>query len=141
MECRGDPRSVPPRCCSSSEDEKGGELHLLLSHEDDEFWRTTQTLNVKFLSSDPNHFVVGTDMGLVRHGTCPRVSPRLFAPKQRCVRPVKVNVMDFLPFGEPVFLGFIDISWCCPFKCLDCHFGIWKQKREAHTFLIGSPLC
>ncbi|XP_036755484.2 cytoplasmic dynein 2 intermediate chain 1 isoform X1 [Manis pentadactyla] len=78
-----------------------------LSHEDDEFWGTTQTLNVKFLPSDPNHFIVGTDVGLVRHGTRqgPRVSPRLFAPQQRGIRPVKVNVIDFSPFGEPVFLA------------------------------------
>ncbi|KAI5270245.1 Cytoplasmic Dynein 2 Intermediate Chain 1 [Manis pentadactyla] len=101
----------------AAEDEKGGELRLLLFHEDDEFWGTTQTLNVKFLSSDPNHFIVGTDMGLVRHGTSPRVSPRLFVPKQRGVRPVKVNVMDFLPFGEPVFLmSLIQVTWapCLP---------------------------
>ncbi|KAK2505110.1 hypothetical protein MC885_014494 [Smutsia gigantea] len=78
-----------------------------LSHEDDEFWGTTQTLNVKFLPSDPNHFIVGTDVGLVRHGTRQdlRVSPKLFTPQQRGVRPVKVNVIDFSPFGEPVFLA------------------------------------
>ncbi|XP_073090450.1 uncharacterized protein [Manis javanica] len=77
-----------------------------LSHEDDEFWGTTQTLNVKFLPSDPNHFIVGTDVGLVRHGTRqgPRVSPRLFMSQQHGMRPVKVNVIDFSPFGKPVFL-------------------------------------
>ena len=32
------------------------------------------------------------------------MSPRLFAPQQRDVRPVKVNVIDVSPFGEPVFL-------------------------------------
>ncbi|KAI5144994.1 Cytoplasmic Dynein 2 Intermediate Chain 1 [Manis pentadactyla] len=56
---------------------------------------------------DPNHFIVGTDVGLVRHGTRqdPRVSPRLFVPQQRSVRPVKVNAIAFSPFGEPVFLA------------------------------------
>ncbi|KAI5934937.1 Cytoplasmic dynein 2 intermediate chain 1, partial [Manis javanica] len=85
-----------------------------LSHEDDEFCRTTQTLNAKFLPSDPNHFTVGMDVGLVRHGSRwdLRVSPRLFAPQQCGVRPVKVNVIGFSPFGEPVFL----VTWapCLP---------------------------
>ncbi|KAJ8775803.1 hypothetical protein J1605_016030 [Eschrichtius robustus] len=71
-----------------------------------EFWESAQTLNVKFLPSDPNRFVVGTDMGLISHGTRQdvRVSPRLFRPQQQGVRPVKVNVIDFSPFGEPIFL-------------------------------------
>ncbi|XP_023987395.1 cytoplasmic dynein 2 intermediate chain 1 isoform X2 [Physeter macrocephalus] len=78
-----------------------------VSHKGYEFWGSTQTLNVKFLPSDPNHFVVGTDMGLISHGTRQdvRVSPRLFRPQQQGVRPVKVNVIDFSPFGEPIFLA------------------------------------
>ncbi|XP_072865676.1 cytoplasmic dynein 2 intermediate chain 1 isoform X6 [Chlorocebus sabaeus] len=78
-----------------------------LSHKDNEFWGTTQTLNVKFLPSDPNHFIVGTDMGLISHGTRQdlRVAPKLFKPQQRGIRPVKVNVIDFSPFGEPIFLA------------------------------------
>ncbi|XP_033050984.1 WD repeat-containing protein 60 isoform X2 [Trachypithecus francoisi] len=78
-----------------------------LSHKGNEFWRTTQTLNVKFLPSDPNHFIVGTDVGLISHGTRQdlRVAPKLFKPQQRGIRPVKVNVIDFSPFGEPIFLA------------------------------------
>ncbi|XP_008572194.1 PREDICTED: WD repeat-containing protein 60 [Galeopterus variegatus] len=78
-----------------------------LFHKSNEFWGPTHTLNVKFLPSDPNHFIVGTDMGLVIHGTRQdlRVSPKLFKPQQRGMRPVKVNVIDFSPFGEPVFLA------------------------------------
>uniref|UniRef100_A0A2K5YVN4 Cytoplasmic dynein 2 intermediate chain 1 n=1 Tax=Mandrillus leucophaeus TaxID=9568 RepID=A0A2K5YVN4_MANLE len=78
-----------------------------LSHKDNEFWGTTQTLNVKFLPSDPNHFIVGTDMGLISHGTRQdlRVAPKLFKPQQCGIRPVKVNVIDFSPFGEPIFLA------------------------------------
>ncbi|XP_019514655.1 PREDICTED: WD repeat-containing protein 60 isoform X1 [Hipposideros armiger] len=78
-----------------------------LSHKGDGLWGSTQTLNVKFLPSDPNHFIVGTDMGLISHGTRQdwKVSPRLFKPRQGDVRPVKVNVVDFSPFGEPVFLA------------------------------------
>ena len=33
-----------------------------------------------------------------------RVSPRLFRPQQQGPRPVKVTVIDFSPFEEPVFL-------------------------------------
>lgn len=33
-----------------------------LSHKGYESWGSVQTLNVKFLPSDPNHFVVGTDV-------------------------------------------------------------------------------
>ncbi|MXQ94153.1 hypothetical protein E5288_WYG010360 [Bos mutus] len=78
-----------------------------LSHKDYESWGSVQTLNVKFLPSDPNHFVVGTDVGLVSHGSRRdvRVSPRLFRPQQQGPRPVKVTVIDFSPFEEPVFLA------------------------------------
>ncbi|XP_060160995.1 cytoplasmic dynein 2 intermediate chain 1 isoform X2 [Globicephala melas] len=78
-----------------------------LSHKGYEFWGCTQTLSVKFLPSDSNRFVVGTDTGLISHGTRQdmRVSPRLFRPQQQGTRPVKVNVIDFSPFGEPIFLA------------------------------------
>lgn len=78
-----------------------------LSHKDSELWGSTQTLSVKFLPSDPNHFVVGTDMGLISHSTRQdwRVSPKVFKPQQHGVRPIKVNVIDFSPFEETVFLA------------------------------------
>ncbi|XP_054996946.1 cytoplasmic dynein 2 intermediate chain 1 isoform X2 [Sorex araneus] len=72
-----------------------------------ECWGPMQTLNVKFLPSDPNHFIVGTDMGIISHGTRQdlRVSPRMFKPQQHGVRAAKVSVIEFSPFGEPVFLA------------------------------------
>ncbi|XP_076777057.1 cytoplasmic dynein 2 intermediate chain 1 isoform X3 [Arvicanthis niloticus] len=78
-----------------------------LCHKDSELWGSTQTLSVKFLPSDPNHFVVGTDMGLISHSTRQdwRVSPKVFKPQQHGVRPIKVNVIDFSPFEETVFLA------------------------------------
>ncbi|KFO37310.1 WD repeat-containing protein 60, partial [Fukomys damarensis] len=78
-----------------------------LSHEDSEFWGTTQTLSIKFLPSDPSHFIVGTDVGLINHGTRQdlKVSPKSFKPQQCGLRAVKVNVIDFSPFGEPIFLA------------------------------------
>ncbi|XP_047619115.1 cytoplasmic dynein 2 intermediate chain 1 isoform X1 [Phacochoerus africanus] len=68
---------------------------------------SAQTLTVKFLPSDPNRFVVGTDLGLISHGSRQdsRASPRLFRPQQPGVRPVRVTAIDFSPFGEPVFLA------------------------------------
>lgn len=33
-----------------------------LSRKGDARWAAAQTLNVKFLPSDPNHFIVGTNM-------------------------------------------------------------------------------
>lgn len=44
--------------------------------------------------------------GLISHGTRQdlKVSPKLYKPQQPGMRPVKVNVIDFSPFGEPVFL-------------------------------------
>ncbi|XP_071071486.1 cytoplasmic dynein 2 intermediate chain 1 isoform X3 [Dasypus novemcinctus] len=83
------------------------QLNNSLFHKDTAYWGTAQTLNVKFLPSDPNHFIIGTDMGLISHGTRQdlRVSPRLFKPQQHDVRTVKVNVIDFSPFGEPIFLA------------------------------------
>ncbi|ELW69817.1 WD repeat-containing protein 60 [Tupaia chinensis] len=78
-----------------------------LPHQGSGLWGTVQTLSVKFLPSDPNHFVVGTDMGLVSHSTRQEVtaSPRSFKPLQGGTRPVRVNVIDFSPFGEPIFLA------------------------------------
>ncbi|KAK1335312.1 hypothetical protein QTO34_004897 [Cnephaeus nilssonii] len=81
-----------------------------LSRKGDARWAAAQTLNVKFLPSDPNHFIVGTNMGFVGHGSRQdlRVFPKSFKPQQRGLRPVQVTVLDFSPFGEPAFL-----AGCC----------------------------
>uniref|UniRef100_A0A2K5DWW9 Dynein 2 intermediate chain 1 n=1 Tax=Aotus nancymaae TaxID=37293 RepID=A0A2K5DWW9_AOTNA len=115
-----------------------------LSHKGNEFGRTTQTLNVKFLPSDPNHFIVGTDMGLITHGTRQdlRVAPKLFKPQQCGIRPVKVNVIDFSPFGEPIFLaGCSDGS--IRLHQLSSEFPLlqWDSSTDGHavTSLQWSP--
>uniref|UniRef100_A0A8C6W2T1 Cytoplasmic dynein 2 intermediate chain 1 n=1 Tax=Nannospalax galili TaxID=1026970 RepID=A0A8C6W2T1_NANGA len=78
-----------------------------LSRRDSDFWGSVQTLSVKFLPSDPSHFVVGTDMGFISHGTRQdwRVSPKVFKPQQHSARPIKVTVIDFSPFEDTVFLA------------------------------------
>ncbi|XP_037746986.1 cytoplasmic dynein 2 intermediate chain 1 isoform X4 [Chelonia mydas] len=68
--------------------------------------RTPQTLNIKFLPSNPNHFIVGTDIGVVSHGARHdlRVPPKLFKPQQGGPRSIRANAVDFSPFGKPIFL-------------------------------------
>nr|XP_032662227.1 WD repeat-containing protein 60 isoform X3 [Chelonoidis abingdonii] len=68
--------------------------------------RKPQTLNIKFLPSNPNHFIVGTDIGVVSHGARHdlRVPPKLFKPQQGGPRSIRANAVDFSPFGKPIFL-------------------------------------
>ncbi|XP_074841151.1 cytoplasmic dynein 2 intermediate chain 1 isoform X2 [Carettochelys insculpta] len=82
------------------------QLNSSLFPKDILYLRTPQTLNIKFLPSNPNHFIVGTDIGMVSHGTRHdlRVSPKLFKPQQGGPRSISVNAVDFSPFGKPVFL-------------------------------------
>ncbi|XP_054848145.1 cytoplasmic dynein 2 intermediate chain 1 isoform X2 [Eublepharis macularius] len=67
---------------------------------------TLQPLNIKFLPSNPNHFIVGTDLAVVSHGTRHelRAPPKLFKPQQGGPRSTRVTAMDFSPFGKPLFL-------------------------------------
>ncbi|XP_073915893.1 cytoplasmic dynein 2 intermediate chain 1 isoform X3 [Castor canadensis] len=115
-----------------------------ISRKDSEFWGDTQTLSFKFLPSDPNHFIVGTDLGIISHGTRQdlRVSPKLFKPQQRGVRPVKVNVIDFSPFGEPIFLaGCADGSIRLHQLMSEWPLAQWDGSTEGHavTSLQWSP--
>ncbi|NXJ15484.1 WDR60 protein, partial [Odontophorus gujanensis] len=68
--------------------------------------RMPQMLTVKFLPSDPNHFIVGTNIGLVGHGTRHelKVLPKLFRSRESGMRSISINTIDFFPFGKPLFL-------------------------------------
>ncbi|KAM6413160.1 cytoplasmic dynein 2 intermediate chain 1 [Pluvialis apricaria] len=68
--------------------------------------RMPQTLTIKFLPSNPNHFIVGTNIGLVGHSTRHdlKVLPKLFKPQESGLRSISVNTIDFFPFGKPLFL-------------------------------------
>ncbi|KFQ70708.1 WD repeat-containing protein 60, partial [Phaethon lepturus] len=68
--------------------------------------RMPQTLTIKFLSSNPNHFIVGTNIGLVGHGTRHdlKLFPKLFRPQESGLRSISINAIDFFPFGKPLFL-------------------------------------
>ncbi|XP_067864101.1 cytoplasmic dynein 2 intermediate chain 1 isoform X6 [Heptranchias perlo] len=65
-----------------------------------------QTLSIRFLPSDPNHFFIGTDIGFVSHGTRHglQVAPKLYKPQINGARPVQVTSIDFCHFGKPMFL-------------------------------------
>ncbi|XP_066579794.1 cytoplasmic dynein 2 intermediate chain 1 isoform X2 [Amia ocellicauda] len=70
-----------------------------------------QALTLKFLPSDSNHFFIGTDMGLVCHGTRHglKIPPKFYRPQLSGHAPVTVTSLDLSPFGEPVFLvGCVD---------------------------------
>ncbi|NXH42541.1 WDR60 protein, partial [Dicaeum eximium] len=68
--------------------------------------RMPQTLTIKFPSSNPNHFIVGTNIGLVGHGTRHdlKVVPKLFRPQESRLRSISITAIDFFPFGKPLFL-------------------------------------
>ncbi|XP_064494027.1 cytoplasmic dynein 2 intermediate chain 1 isoform X5 [Pseudopipra pipra] len=68
--------------------------------------RMPQTLTIKFLSSNPNHFIVGTNIGLLGHGTRHglKVVPKLFRPQESGLRSISITAIDFFPFGKPLFL-------------------------------------
>ncbi|KAK3568175.1 hypothetical protein QTP86_033291 [Hemibagrus guttatus] len=60
---------------------------------------------LKFLPSDSNHYFIGSNMGLVRHGTRHglRAVPKLYRPKGG-EKPADVTALEFSPTGEPFFL-------------------------------------
>ncbi|XP_057185223.1 cytoplasmic dynein 2 intermediate chain 1 isoform X2 [Triplophysa rosa] len=65
------------------------------------------SLQLKFLPSDSSHYFIGTNMGLVRHGTRHRlkVLPKYYRSQFDSCRPVEVTTLDFSPSGEPLFLA------------------------------------
>ncbi|TRZ03874.1 hypothetical protein DNTS_027892, partial [Danionella cerebrum] len=64
------------------------------------------SLQLKFLPSDSNHYFIGTNMGMVRHGTRHnmKVLPKFYRSQFDRCRPVEVTALEFSPFGEPFFL-------------------------------------
>ncbi|XP_028288466.1 WD repeat-containing protein 60 [Parambassis ranga] len=68
--------------------------------------RPSQTLLLKFLPTDSNHFFIGTNMGLVNHGTTHglKAPPKCYRFQEAIVRPVDVSSINFSPFGQHLFL-------------------------------------
>ncbi|XP_033494623.1 cytoplasmic dynein 2 intermediate chain 1 isoform X2 [Epinephelus lanceolatus] len=65
-----------------------------------------QTLHLKFLPSDSNHFFIGTSMGLVNHETSHglKAPPKFYRFQEPGVRPVDVISVQFSPFRQQLFL-------------------------------------
>uniref|UniRef100_A0A4W6FJ86 Dynein 2 intermediate chain 1 n=1 Tax=Lates calcarifer TaxID=8187 RepID=A0A4W6FJ86_LATCA len=65
-----------------------------------------QTLHLKFLPTDSNHFFIGTNMGLVNHGTSHglKAPPKFYRFQEAGVRPVDVSSIHFSPFRQNLFL-------------------------------------
>uniref|UniRef100_UPI0037E9570D cytoplasmic dynein 2 intermediate chain 1 n=1 Tax=Semicossyphus pulcher TaxID=241346 RepID=UPI0037E9570D len=65
-----------------------------------------QTLHLKFLQTDSNHFFIGTNMGLVNHGTSHglKAPPKFYRFQEAGVRPVDVSSIHFSPFLQHFFL-------------------------------------
>ncbi|XP_038585635.1 cytoplasmic dynein 2 intermediate chain 1 isoform X2 [Micropterus salmoides] len=66
----------------------------------------SQTLHLKFLPTDSNHFFIGTNMGLVNHGTSHglKAPPKFYRFQEAGVRPVDVSAIHFSPFRQHLFL-------------------------------------
>ncbi|XP_029314047.1 LOW QUALITY PROTEIN: WD repeat-containing protein 60 [Cottoperca gobio] len=65
-----------------------------------------QTLLLKFLPTDSNHFFIGTSMGLVNHGTSHglKAPPKFYRFQEAGVQPVDVTSIHFSPFRKHLFL-------------------------------------
>ncbi|XP_030054617.1 cytoplasmic dynein 2 intermediate chain 1 isoform X2 [Microcaecilia unicolor] len=99
---------------------------------------TPQTLNIKFLPLDSNHFVIGTDIGVVIHGTRHglRVPPKVYRPQQYGTRPVRVTSIDFSPFGEPAFLvGCSDGSIRLHFMIAQYPIMQWNDSTKGQSIV------
>ncbi|XP_041823466.1 cytoplasmic dynein 2 intermediate chain 1 isoform X2 [Melanotaenia boesemani] len=66
----------------------------------------SQTLLLKFHPTDSNHFFLGTNLGLVSHGTSHglKASPKFYRFVEGDVRPVDVSSVHFSPFKPHMFL-------------------------------------
>ncbi|KAJ7410845.1 WD repeat-containing protein 60 [Willisornis vidua] len=100
--------------------------------------RMPQTLTIKFLSSNPNHFIVGTNIGLVGHGTRHdlKVVPKLFRPQESRLRSISVTAIDFFPFGKPLFLvGCSDGSIRLHQMTSECPLMQWNNSTKGQPII------
>ncbi|XP_072268713.1 cytoplasmic dynein 2 intermediate chain 1 isoform X2 [Pyxicephalus adspersus] len=65
-----------------------------------------ETMNIRFFPQDSTHFVIGTDIGIVTHGTQYGIidPPLQYSSLHNKLRPLKVTAIDFSPFAVPAFL-------------------------------------
>ncbi|XP_072307063.1 cytoplasmic dynein 2 intermediate chain 1 isoform X2 [Eucyclogobius newberryi] len=65
-----------------------------------------QTLQLTFLPTDSNHFFIGTNMGIVHHGTSHglKALPKFYRYQEGEEKPVDINSVCFSPFRQDLFL-------------------------------------
>ncbi|KAK7881757.1 hypothetical protein WMY93_030166 [Mugilogobius chulae] len=65
-----------------------------------------QTLQLKLLPTDPNHFFIGTNMGIVHHGTSHglKALPKFYRYQETKEKPVDINSLCFSPFRQDLFM-------------------------------------
>ncbi|XP_060771581.1 cytoplasmic dynein 2 intermediate chain 1 [Neoarius graeffei] len=101
---------------------------------------------LKFLPSDSNHYFVGSNMALVRHGTRHGVQavPKLYRPKDG-ERPVDVMALEFCPTGEPFFLaGCSDGSMrlhALPYEEAVCEWAVSPSRRAVQCIRFSPTRC
>ncbi|XP_077592145.1 cytoplasmic dynein 2 intermediate chain 1 [Stigmatopora nigra] len=65
-----------------------------------------QSLHLKFLPTDPSHFFIGNNMGVVSHGTTQglKALPKCYSSQDFAIRLVDVTAIQFSPFKPHLFL-------------------------------------
>ncbi|OCT73877.1 cytoplasmic dynein 2 intermediate chain 1 isoform X1 [Xenopus laevis] len=146
----------------------GGKIKLVHSssiHLDSNFFSkdvlslgVPQTLNIKFLPQDSNHFVIGTDIGIVVRGTRYGLTEpsKQYQPRHGKLTPSKVTAIDFSPFGAPAFLAGCS-DGCIRLHSLGAEFPImqwsnstggqsvaalqWSLTRPTVFFVLDAAFC
>uniref|UniRef100_A0AAQ6IRZ2 WD repeat domain 60 n=1 Tax=Anabas testudineus TaxID=64144 RepID=A0AAQ6IRZ2_ANATE len=96
-----------------------------------------QSLQLKFLPSDSNHFFIGTNMGLVSHGTSHglKAHPKFYRFQEPGTRPVDVTSIHFSPFRQNMFLV------ACGDGCIRLHGVSYEQPvAEWKSSTAGEPV-
>ncbi|KAE8595737.1 hypothetical protein XENTR_v10015862 [Xenopus tropicalis] len=95
-----------------------------------------ETLNIKFLPQDSNHFFTGTDIGIVARGTRYGLAepPKQYKPRHGKLRPSKITAIDFSPFSVPAFLAGCS-DGCIRLHSLHAEFPImqWSDSTSGHS--------
>ncbi|XP_018122637.1 cytoplasmic dynein 2 intermediate chain 1 isoform X2 [Xenopus laevis] len=146
----------------------GGKIKLVHSssiHLDSNFFSkevlslgVPETLNIKFLPQDSNHFVIGTDIGIVARGTRYGFTepPKQYKPRHGKLRPSKITAIDFSPFGASAFLAGCS-DGCIRLQSLRAEFPImqwshstggqsvtalqWSLTRPTVFFVLDAACC
>ncbi|KAM8967161.1 cytoplasmic dynein 2 intermediate chain 1 [Pelodytes ibericus] len=117
-----------------------------------------QTTNIKFLPQDSNQFFVGTDIGIVTHGTRYGLTepPKHYKPLRSKIRPSQVTAIDFSPFDTPAFLAgcsdgcirlhrtsseFPDMQWNHSTNGQSISALQWSLTRPTVFFVMDAACC